>query len=99
MRVSETELRSHAKQQTIPVFPALGRPNKTGTIQVTVRIDETGRLISANASGMPKDFNKAEFTVPAEQAIRSWKFTPFRDPDKRKIKVSGELRFTISSGK
>ena len=68
-------------------------------MHVKVVVDENGRVRQASAYGIPKDFNKPEFTVPAKQAVQHWKFTPFRDPDKWQVRVSGEIRFTISNGK
>jgi len=60
-------------------------------ITVMVVVDETGRVVSAEATGGP-----AQLRTAAEGAARLAGFLPFRDANKRPIKVRGLLRYSFA---
>jgi hypothetical protein len=65
------------------------RAKRPITIMVAVKVDETGRLLSAEATEGPQELRRA-----AEQAARQAVFLPFR-VDSRPIKARGLVRYNF----
>lgn len=85
-------LNDRALSLPAPAFLITGRHSATPIlITVAVVVDETGRVSSAKATGGPAQLQRA-----AEAAARLAGFLPFRDANKRPVKVRGLLRYSFA---
>jgi protein TonB len=74
VRVTEKQLRSAAVHKVDPEYPAVARQLRvTGDVELEVWVDNAGSVEKASVIR-----GNTLLSGPALQAIRRWKFTPFR---------------------
>ena len=88
--VSEQDLRAAVTQKVEPEYPAVARQIRlTGSVELEILVDLAGGVERANAVK-----GNTLLTGPSLQAIRKWKFRPFRT-ESEPAKAAGTITFTF----
>ncbi len=90
MKVTEGELRGAASQKVEPEYPAVARQIRlTGDVELEVSIDNSGSVDKVTVLR-----GNTLLVGSSMQAIKRWKFTPFR-MDGQVARAVGQIRFTF----
>jgi TonB family protein len=90
IQVSEQELRAAASRKIEPEYPAVARQiHLTGDVDIEVSIDASGTVESATV-----ERGNTLLAGPSLQAIKKWKFSPFREGS-QPVRAVGTIRFTF----
>ena len=90
LKVTENELRSAASQKVEPEYPAVARQIRlTGGVDLEVSVDNTGSIDKVTVLS-----GNTLLVGPSMQAIKRWKFTPFR-VDGQAARAVGQIRFNF----
>lgn len=90
LRVTESELRGAASQKIEPEYPAVARQIRlTGDVDLEVSIDNTGSVEKVTVLR-----GNTLLAGSSIQAIKRWKFTPFR-LDGQATRAVGQIRFNF----
>jgi periplasmic protein TonB len=90
IQVSEQELRAAASRKIEPEYPAVARQiHLTGDVEIEVSVDSSGTVESATV-----ERGNTLLAGPSLQAIKKWKFSPFREGS-QPVRAVGTIRFTF----
>ena len=90
LRVTESELRGAASQKIEPEYPAVARQIRlTGDVDLEVSIDNAGSVDKVTVLR-----GNTLLVGSSMQAIKRWKFTPFR-VDGQAARAIGQIRFNF----
>lgn len=90
LQVSEQELRAAASHKIEPEYPAVARQIRlTGEVDLEISVDPSGSVEKATVTR-----GNTLLAGASVQAIRKWKFTPFR-ANGQPVHAEGMIRFTF----
>ncbi len=90
LQVSESDLRRAAIQRVEPEYPAVARQIRlTGDVELEISVDTAGSV-----DGVAVRSGNTLLVGSSVQAVRRWKFNPFR-ADGQPVKAVGPIRFNF----
>lgn len=90
LRVTEKELRGAAKYKVDPEYPAVARQIRlTGDVELEVGLDPSGAVEDVKVLR-----GNTLLVGSSVQAMRKWKFTPFR-ADGQPVHAVGPIKFSF----